>query len=84
MSSGNDTVNSIIKTFAFHQSIKAIKKKFKIKSKFSFNHLSTETIKIIINDLDIKKPSPGEIPTYFFKECSFALGTVTVCVNEVL
>ena len=45
MSSGNDTINSIIKKFAFHQSIKAIKKKFKSKSEFSFNHVSTETIK---------------------------------------
>ena len=46
MSPGNDTINSIIKKCAFHQSIKAIK-----------------TIKRIINDLDIKKPSSGEIPT---------------------
>ena len=30
MSSGNDTINSIIKKFAFHQSLKATKKKFKI------------------------------------------------------
>ena len=66
MSSGNDTVNSIIKRFAFHQSIKAIKKKLKIKSEFSINHVSTETIKRAINDLVIKKPSSGEIPTYFF------------------
>ena len=66
MSSGNDTINSIIKTFAFHQSIKAIKKKFKIRRKFLFNNVSTETIKRIINDLDIKKPSSGDIPTCFF------------------
>ena len=45
MSSRNDTINFIIKKFAFHQSIKAIKKKFKSKSEFSFNHVSTETIK---------------------------------------
>ena len=63
MSSGNDTINSIIKRFTFHQSIKAIKKKLKIKSKFSFNHISTETIKTVIKDLDIKKASSGEIPT---------------------
>ena len=81
MSSGNDTINSIIKKFAFHRSIKAIKKKFKIRSEFSFNH---ETIKRIINDLDNKKPSSGETPTYIFKKCDFVLDTVTVCVNEAL
>ena len=54
MSSGNDKINSIIKKFAFHQSIKAIKKKSKIKSEFSFKHVSNETAKNIINDLDIK------------------------------
>ena len=83
MSSENDTINSIIKKFAFHQSIKAVKKKFKSKSEFSFNHVSTESTKRIINDLDIKKPS-GEIPTWFFKKCDFVLNTITVCVNEAL
>ena len=34
MSSRNDTINSIIKKFACHPSIKAIKKKFKIKANF--------------------------------------------------
>ena len=45
MWSGNDTINSITKKFAFHQSIKPINQKFKIKSKFSFNYVSIETIK---------------------------------------
>ena len=45
MSSRNDTINSIIKKFAFHQRVKAIKKKLKIKNEFSFNLFSTETIK---------------------------------------
>ena len=49
MSSENDTINSISKKFAFHQSIKAIKKKYKIKREFSFNHVSIKTIKGIIN-----------------------------------
>ena len=83
MSSGNDTINSIIKKFAFQPSIKAIKKKFKIKSEFSFNLVCTETIKRIINDLDIKKASSGEIPTYLYKKCDFILDTC-VCVNEAL
>ena len=34
MSSGNDTINSIIKKFAFHRIIKAIKKKSKLKANF--------------------------------------------------
>ena len=55
MSLGNETIKSIIKKFAFHPSIKAIKKKFKIKSEFSLNLVSTEAIKRIMNDLDIKK-----------------------------
>ena len=83
MLSRNETINSIIKTFAFHPSIKAIKKKFKIKSEFSFNLVPTETIKRIINDLDIKKPS-GEIPTYLLKKCGFILDAVTVCVDQGL
>ena len=56
--------HQIIKKIAFYQSIKAIRK-FKIKSKFLFHHVSAKTIKRIINDLDIKKPSSGEIQTYF-------------------
>ena len=43
--SGNDTINSITKKFAFRRRIKAIMKKFKIKSEFWFNHVFTETIK---------------------------------------
>ena len=82
MSSGNDTINSIIKTFAFHSSRKAIKKIFQIKIKFLLNLVSTDTIKRIINDLDIKKACSGEIPTYHFRKCEFILDTVTVCVNE--
>ena len=78
MSSGNDKINSIIKKFAFHQSIKAIKKKFKIKSEFLFKRVSTETIKRITNGLDIKKSSSGEIPTYFFKKCDFVLDNVSM------
>ena len=50
VSSRKNTIASIIKKFAFHQSIKAIKKKFKIKSEFLFNHVSSETIKRIINE----------------------------------
>ena len=83
MSSGNDTINSIVKKVAFHQSIKPIKIKFKIKGEFLFNHVYTETIKRIINDLDIKKPSSGEIPTYFFRKCDFTLDIVIVCVNSL-
>ena len=84
LSSGNDKTNTIIKKFAFHQSIKAIKKKFKIKSEFLFKRVSTETIKRIVNGLDIKKPSSGEIPTYLYKKCDFVLETVTLCVNKEL
>ena len=50
MSSGNDEINSIIKKFDFHRSIKLIKKTFKIKSEFSFKQVSAETIKRIINE----------------------------------
>ena len=67
MSSRNDPINSIIKKSACHPSIKAIKRKLKIESKVSFDLVSTETIKRIINDLDIKNASSGEIPTYLFK-----------------
>ena len=58
-------IKRIIKKFACCQSIKALKKKFKIKSGFS-----RETIKRMINGLDIKKPS-GEMSTYFFKKYNF-------------
>ena len=57
MSSRNDTINSITEKFAFHPSIKAIKRNFKIKNEFLFNLVSTETIKRITNDVDIKKAS---------------------------
>ena len=58
--------------------------KYKIKSKFSFNHITTETIKRIINNLGIKKTSSGKIPTYFLKKCDSLLNTDTVCVNDTL
>ena len=54
VSSESDTISSIIKKIAFHPSIKT-RTKFKMKSKFSFNLISTETTKRIINDLEIKK-----------------------------
>ena len=82
MSSGNDIIKSIIKKIVFHQNIKGIKNKLQIKSKFSINHASTETIKRIIDDLDIEKPSSGESPTYCFKERHLVLDTVTVSVNK--
>ena len=66
MSSWNDIINCIIKKFSFHQSITAIKEKIKIKIKFSFSHVSNESIKRIINNLDIKKHSSVEIPAYCF------------------
>ena len=65
-------------------SIKAIKKKIKNRSEFSFNLPSKETIKRIINNLDIKKTSSGKNLTYLFKKCNFILVTFTVCVNEAL
>ena len=79
MSSRNDTINSIIKKFACHPSIKAIKKKFKFKSEISFNLVSIETIKRILNDLNVKKASSGEIPTYLFKKSDFILGSHRMC-----
>ena len=43
-----------------------------------------KTLKRVINDLDIKKLSSGEVLAYFFKRCDFFMDTVTVCVNEAL
>ena len=65
------------KIFAFYPVREAKKKKFKIKSEFSFNLVSTESLKRIINDLNIKKAS-------LFKKGDFVLDTATVCVNEGL
>ena len=59
---GMTQLTSLLKKFASHPSIKAIEKKF------LFNLVSSETIRRIINDLDIKKASSGEIPTYLFKK----------------
>ena len=42
--------NVIIKKFAFHRRIKAMKRKLKIKFEFSFNNVSSETINRIINE----------------------------------
>ena len=41
MSSGNDKINSTVKKCDFHQSMKAMKKRFKIEKEFSFNHVAT-------------------------------------------
>ena len=49
-----------------------------------FNLVTTETVKRIINDLDIKNASSGKIPTYLFKKCDFIQDTVTIYVNEAL
>ena len=56
-----------------------------MKSNFSLGLVSRETIKRIINDLDIKKASSGEIPTYLFKFFFFFnLDSFTLCVNKTL
>ena len=69
VSSRNDTIGSIIEKIAFHPSIKAIKKKFKIKSESSFNLLFAEIKTRVINDLNIKKASFSKISTCLFKKC---------------
>ena len=84
MPSENDTINSTIKKIAFHWSIKAIKKEIKTKSEFSFSHVYAETTKRMANDLDMKKPSSGEIPARFSKKCNFVLDAIKVSVNEAL
>ena len=63
---------------------KSNKKKIKIRNEFSFSLVSIETIKRIINDLDIKKTLPGDIPVSIFEKCDFVFNTVTVCVNKAL
>ena len=65
MSAENKKVNSIIKKFAFHPSIKTMKT-IKIKSEFSFSHEPRETMKRIINHLDVKKALSGKNSTFFF------------------
>ena len=42
------------------------------------------TMKRIITDLNIKKPSAAKIPTFFYKKCDFILDTVTVCSKKAL
>ena len=87
MSSRNDIIGSIIEKIVFHPSIKAIRKKFKIKSESSFNLVSAETIKRVINDLDIKKFLLVKFQFAFLKNViiyDFVLDTVIICVNEAL
>ena len=87
MSSRNDIIGSIIEKIVFHPSIKAIRKKFEIKSESSFNLVSAETIKRVINDLDIKKFLLVKFQFAFLKNViiyDFVLDTVIICVNEAL
>ena len=42
------------------------------------------TMKRIITDLNIKKPSSAKILTFFLKKWDFVLDTVTVCAREAL
>ena len=59
-----------------------MKKKFKIRNKFSFNLVSTETIERIINDADIKKASSGEIQTYLSFSDSLKYGNARPLYKE--
>lgn len=46
--------------------------------------MPAETMKIIINDLFVKKALSVEIPVYLFKKCDFILEIMIVCVTKVL
>lgn len=46
--------------------------------------MSTEIIKIIINDFVVKKASSKKMPTSLFKKCNFVFDTVTAYVNRAL
>ena len=62
-----DSVDTIIDSFRFHPSIKNIKRNYKIASKFSFNSVSREFVKDIVNDLPSNKAAGGEIPLKVLK-----------------
>ena len=78
-----DSIEKIINRFRFHVSIKNIKRNYKITSKFSFNPVSEECVKDIVNDLSSSKAADGKMPLKISKEYDFFfIFLETVLINR--
>lgn len=73
--------NSIIKNFAFSPKCKS-NKNFEIRKSYLTLLYFTETIKRVINNLDVKKAQSGEVPFSLFKNRDFIFDNVTACVTK--
>ena len=80
--SNQDYLNITIGKYEKHLSIKLIKQNFRISRKFSFEPVSKDKTKKIINEFKNSKSVGGEIPTKILKECEFTFEILRQCVNK--
>ena len=79
-----DDVDRTIDSFHLNPSIKNIKRKYKITSKFSYKPVSEEFVKDIVNDLSSNKAAGGDISLKILKKCDLSFHFFTNCINEAI
>ena len=80
----DDKVQGIILNFSNHPSILKINEKFQLNQRFSFQHVSEATVRIVLKNLPSDKASAGGIPIKILKESKFCCPKPTNCINESL
>ena len=80
--SNQDYLDITTPKYEKHPSVKMIKQNFRIPEKFSFQPVSKDEVKKIIQDLKNSKSVGGEIPNKILKECKFTFETLTHCVSK--
>ena len=82
----DDKVQGIISysIFQINPSILKIKEKFQLNKRFSFQHVSEDTVTKVVKNVPTDKASAGEIPVKFLKESKFCFPEPKNCINESL
>ena len=73
---------TIIIKYSKHPSILIIKQKVKINRKFSFQSVSEDTVKNVVESLPSDKASGREIPVDMLKNSEFCFSELTKCVGK--
>ena len=75
-------IENIIKRHKNHPSIRAIKTNFNSVCIFSFQPVSVDDVKTVIQGVKNNKSVGGEIPIQILKESEFTFETLTNCINK--
>ena len=78
----SNRIENIIKRYKNHPSIRKIKAYFNSVCIFSFQPVSVDDVKTVIQDLKNNKSVGGEKPIQILKESEFTFETLTNCINK--